>query len=161
MPESVKFVGSLKVFQMFRLFHLTAYWNQLNFIVAILRKTFQKNVYFLLLLYLFIFAYTILGMDLYAYKVAFDDNNEPIEDAFSDIDNPLGQSPQWNFDTFLQANISVFVMLANDGWSVIFFDCYRTVGPITSVLYFLSCMILGQYILLQLFLTILLDEFNS
>jgi hypothetical protein len=34
---------------------------------------------FIILLFLFIFIYAMLGMELFAYKIRFDDENNPID----------------------------------------------------------------------------------
>lgn len=34
---------------------------------------------FVILLFLFLFIYTILGMELFAYKIRFDEDNNPID----------------------------------------------------------------------------------
>jgi len=52
-------------------------------------------------------------------------------------------------------------VLANDGWTKIYFDFYRTSGPIKSSLFFISLLILGQMILFNLLLSILLKEFDE
>ena len=72
---------------------------------------------FSVLLFLLIFTYTLLGMELFAYRVAYN-----IDDNL-DLDN--GEYPYSNFNTFFEALISVFIVLANDGWTKIFFDHYR------------------------------------
>lgn len=72
-----------------------------------------------------------------------------------------GTSPPSNFDNFLHGITSVFIVLANDGWTVIFFDHYRAVGKVLPTFYFLSLLIIGNYILLKLFLSILLKNFDE
>ncbi len=69
--------------------------------------------------------------------------------------------PLYNFDTFLDSFVSVFVVLTGENYSGIYYDYYRSLGPFTSSLYFLSLIIIGQYILLNLFLAILLNNFDE
>ena len=57
-------------------------------------------------------------MEVFAYNVAFDDNGK--------VDLENGTYPNSNFNYFLEAMGSVFIVLANDGWSTIFFDHYRS-----------------------------------
>ena len=108
---------------------------------------------FSVLLLLFMFTYTLLGLNIYSGKAKFNANNEP--------DQINGVSPSSNFDSFLSGITSVFIVLANDGWSTIFFDYYRAVSGVTAVFYFLSLLIIGNYILLKLFLAILLKNFDE
>jgi hypothetical protein len=56
---------------------------------------------------------------------------------------------------------SVFIVLANDGWTTIFFNHYRSLAGFQATPFFLSLMILGRYILFNLFLAILLGNFDE
>ena len=76
-------------------------------------------------------------MELFAYKVKFDADNKPVS-----MDEK-GEYPASNFNTFLQAFYSVFIVLANDGWSAIYFDCYRAVSGLSSTLFFLTLLSFG------------------
>jgi hypothetical protein len=91
--------------------------------------------YFTLLLLIVIFIYTLLGMELFANLAKFDENGN--------VDMVNGTSPLANFDTFLDSFTTVFIVLTNDIWSRIFYNYYRTVGPIQSILYFVSLIIIG------------------
>jgi hypothetical protein len=72
-----------------------------------------------------------------------------------------GTDPTINFNNLFDAIITVFIVLTNDGWSSIYFNYYRTVGAATSSLYFLTLIVIGQKILLNLFLAILLRNFDE
>jgi len=74
--------------------------------------------------------------------------------------------PDSTFNTFWESIVSVFIVLANDGWSTIYFDharIYREEGQsaVLPMIYFISFIIIGQNILFQLFLAILLQEFDE
>jgi voltage-dependent calcium channel L type alpha-1D len=115
-------VKVLRAFRLLRVFKLAKVWKSFNYILVTIGNTISKISAFMLLLYLFIFIYTILGMQLFAYEVSFDDSNVPIENAFADPSNIKGTQPWWNFDNFLDSSLSVFIVLANDGWTSIYFD---------------------------------------
>lgn len=87
------------------------------------------------------FIYAVLGMELFSYTLVFNDDNQPI--PIKDKTNIVGHRPPWNFDSFFEANMIVFILLANDGWTSIFFDYYRVVGWETAVMYFLTFFIIG------------------
>jgi len=69
--------------------------------------------------------------------------------------------PASNFDNFTNAILTVFVVLANDGWTPIYWDHYRVVSKLGSTIYFHFLVIFGQWILFNLFLAILLKEFDE
>ena len=77
------------------------------------------------------------------------------------IDNEIGASPLANFDEFTSAFQTVFIILTNDGWSAIYYNYYRTAGAAISTIFFISLIIIGQKILLNLFLAILLENFDE
>jgi hypothetical protein len=57
-------------------------------------------------------------MEVFAYNIKFDKDGE--------VDKENGTYPDSNFNYFLEAMASVFIVLANDGWSKIFFDHFRS-----------------------------------
>lgn len=116
--------------------------------LATIGNTLKDISNFSVLLFLFIFTYTLLGMELFAYKVKFNADDEV------DIEN--GSYPDSTFNTFIEAFVSVFIVLANDGWTTIYFNHYRVIGVTISSFYFISLLVVGQFILLNLFLAILL-----
>jgi len=62
-----------------------------------------------------------------------------------------GKYPESNFNNFVEAFLTVFIILRNDGWSTIFF--YHAKGSKYSFLaywYFTVLLCFGQFILLNL-----------
>jgi uncharacterized membrane protein len=55
----------------------------------------------------------------------------------------------------------VFVLLTQDGWSDIFYSYYRACSNWQAICYFVSLYIIGPIILLNLFLAILLKNFDE
>ena len=55
----------------------------------------------------------------------------------------------------------MFIVLANDGWMKIYIDHYRSTSPVSASIYFISLLIVGQYILLNLFIAILIENFEQ
>ena len=79
------------------------------------------------------FTYTLLGMEVFAYKAKFTNGNP----------DPNGEYPNSNFNYFLEAFASVFIVLANDGWSLIYFNHFRAVNGTVSTLFFVTLLIFG------------------
>jgi hypothetical protein len=93
-------------------------------------------------------------MELFAYRVKFNDDN------YLDL-GPDGKYPDSTFNTFLESFLSVFIVLANDGWTEIYFNHYRSTDPVASTLYFITLLVIGQFILLNLFIAILIENFEQ
>jgi len=93
---------------------------------------------FSVLLLLFIFTSCLLGREIFSYKVAFDSKDKPVPW------NSEGKIfPDSTFNTFLDSFLSVFIVLANDGWSSIYIDHYRAVNSLAATLYFFVLLMLG------------------
>ena len=126
-------------------------WKSLQDILNKIEKTLSAINYFSILLLLFITIYALLGMEIFAHEIKMDKKNQ--------IDYK-GTSPRINFDDFFHAFLAIFIVLVGDDWQFIYFDAIRAVGY-GSTIYFVSLIILGNFIVLNLFLAILLDNFES
>ena len=122
-------IQALRVFRLLRVFKLARVWKSFNYILITVVNALKKISSFSVLLYLFMFTFTVLGMELFAYKVLFDENNVP---------SPDGSPPASHFNNFLEASISVFIVIANDGWSTIYFDHYRAIGWAMPTFFFIG-----------------------
>ncbi len=90
---------------------------------------------------------------MFAFKLKYNSKH------VLDLEN--GSYPDSTFNTFLEGFVTVFIVLANDGWTTIYLNLYRTVGSGISTIYVISLLLMGQFILLNLFLAILLDNFDE
>ena len=85
---------------------------------------------------MFIFTFTLLGLEWFAFKVKFNANDE--------VDlSENGHYPDFNFNTFLQSFLTVFTVLTSDGWHDIYFRHYVAAGRALSTIFFISLMIIG------------------
>ena len=150
------------MFRLLRVFKLAKIWPEFAYILVTVSNTIKKISAFLVLFLIFIFSFSILGMELFAAKLSFDSNDKPVLDDYDNgIKNMRGSMPDSTFNTFQEAIFSVFIVLANDGWSTIYFNHARVEREkentiILPLIYFISLIIIGQNILFQLFLAILL-----
>ena len=103
------------------------------------------------LILIFVFSYTLIGMELFAYKL-------PEEKDIGFYDPNKRRS---TFNTFIESFFSVFIVLVGDGWTNIYFDHYRHIDIVTSSLFFMSLIILGQFILMNLFISVLIENFEQ
>jgi hypothetical protein len=136
-----------------RLFKLAKQWRRLSHLLTTVVRTLKDVATFSILLFLFMFTFALLGMETYANRVKFSTDDR--------IDQENGSSPDSNFDTLINAFATVFVVLTADGWSAIYFNHYRGVQNGWSTAYFILLIIIGQRVLLNLFLAILLQNFDE
>ena len=133
--QSAGVTTSLRALRLLRIFKLARYWPRFRYLIKTLVETAYDISTFSIVLFIFIFTYTLLGRELFAHKVLFD------QDGNVDLANGTSSLP--NFDTFLNGITSVFIVIANDSWTSIFTNCYRAVGPYSSTIYFYSLAVIG------------------
>lgn len=102
---------------------------------------------FSVLLFLLIYIYILLGMEIFADQI-----KEPGGDQI--VVN------RTNFNTFLSSFIVIFTVLTGENWDQTMFLFAKKHGSI-AILFFVSLVIIGVWIFLNLFLAILLDNFDN
>jgi hypothetical protein len=55
----------------------------------------------------------------------------------------------------------VFIILTNDGQSAIYYDFYRAVSPVGATIFWIILVLIGQKIIVNLFVAILLENFDE
>jgi len=144
-------ISAFRALRLLRVFKLAKNWPDFQDLIATMTKTLADISYFGILMFLFIFIFSLLGMEFFAHKVKLDEDNQP---------DRHGDSPRENFDDFFHAFVTIFVILVGDDWQFVYYHSSRTVGP-ASLVYFLALAIMGNFILLNLFLAILLGNFEK
>ena len=91
-------------------------------------------------------------MSFFAGNVKFDDNDK--------LDLVNGKSPRANFDSLDWAFITIFEVLMGESWNELMYQGIRAQGLLVSVFY-ISLFIFGSIIMLNLFLAILLGNFEK
>ena len=97
-----------------------------------------------------ILIFNLIGLTLYAGEMKFNSNG--------DVDKTNGSSPRINFDTFFSSLITVFSILVGDNWNSLMYDTVRSTNDL-SVFYFIMVIIVGNIVMLQLLVAILIDNF--
>jgi voltage-dependent calcium channel L type alpha-1D len=135
--------GVLKGFRLFRVFRFAKWWKALDHMMKNLYKSLNSIIYLLLLMGLILFIYSLIGVQFF-------------KDQFVD---EQGKQARANFDSLYWSFITVFQILTGENWNQVMGIGYHSVGW-GSVIYFVSLLIIGNYILLNLFLAILLQHFD-
>ena len=110
---------------------------------------------FLVLLILLMFIYTLLGQELFAHKIRYNELGNVDEN---------GTSPRENFDDFLHGFTTIFICLIGDDWNLVMYSHARasnTYFSLVEVFFFTSIIVIGNWIMLNLFLAILLSHFED
>uniref|UniRef100_A0AAQ4PY79 Voltage-dependent L-type calcium channel subunit alpha n=1 Tax=Gasterosteus aculeatus aculeatus TaxID=481459 RepID=A0AAQ4PY79_GASAC len=144
---SVMGISVLRCIRLLRLLKVTRYWTSLSNLVASLLNSVRSIACLLLLLFLFIVIFSLLGMQVFGGKFNFP--NQP--------------KPRSTFDSFPQALITVFQILTGEDWNTVMYDGIMAhEGPsmpgILVSIYFIILFVCGNFILLNVFLAIAVDN---
>jgi len=107
---------------------------------------------YVILLCLFIYVFSLLGMSFFAGTMRFDEH-----DKYNPDD---GVAPRANFDEVHWAIITIFQVLLGEGWNEIMYSVIRSNSGF-SASYFIVLVLTGNIIMLNLFLAILLGNFEK
>ena len=74
---------------------------------------------FTVLLLLFMYIFTLIGMELFSNYIKFDSDENVINP-----NDPSGESPEWNYDDFLSGFSSVFILVMTEVSFHLFFKMF-------------------------------------
>ena len=144
----------LRGFRLLRIFKLAKQWKRFELLLETMGKSLYDITYFTIFMFLFIFIFTLMALELFAYKAR-------VNPETNEIDMINGVEPSFNFDNFLNAFSLVFIILTNDGQAAIYYNYYRAVGAFSSTFFFVILVIIGQKVIINLFVAILLENFDE
>ena len=107
---------------------------------------------YVILLLLFMYIASLLAMQLFAGKLKFDDDDNV---------DPSGTSPRINFDNIGNAHLAVFIVLIGENWNQVMYQAMRGSNDVTAGLFFIIFIAFGQIVMLNLFLAMLLGNFDG
>ena len=85
---------------------------------------------FVILLFLYLFILTLIGMQFFANRFRFLEDGEPALPITSEAWVTAPNRPRSNFDDFTQALMTIFQLVTVDDWNAIMYMCQRALGPI-------------------------------
>uniref|UniRef100_A0A8C1U6V2 Voltage-dependent L-type calcium channel subunit alpha n=1 Tax=Cyprinus carpio TaxID=7962 RepID=A0A8C1U6V2_CYPCA len=132
-------ISVLRCVRLLRIFKVTRHWTALSNLVASLLNSMKSIASLLLLLFLFLIIFALLGMQLFGGKFNFDET----------------QTKRSTFDSFPQALLTCFQILTGEDWNVVMYDGIMAYGgPVFPgmivCLYFVILFICGNCILFYL-----------
>ncbi|KAL6102505.1 cacna1h [Pungitius sinensis] len=138
----------LRTFRLLRVLKLVRFLPALRRQLVVLMKTMDNVATFCMLLMLFIFTFSILGMHLFGCKFSLQtENGDTVPD-------------RKNFDSLLWAIVTVFQILTQEDWNVVLYNGMASTSP-WAALYFVALMTFGNYVLFNLLVAILVEGFQA
>ncbi|KAM6452897.1 sodium channel protein type 5 subunit alpha-like isoform 3-T3 [Liasis olivaceus] len=143
-------VSVLRSFRLLRVFKLAKSWPTLNTLIKIIGNSVGALGNLTLVLAIIVFIFAVVGMQLFGelyYK-----NVTKISST--------GQLPRWHMKDFFHSFLIIFRILCGE-WIETMWDCMKVVGQPLCLLVFLLVMVIGNLVVLNLFLALLLSSFSA
>merc|ERR1719300_1310004 len=137
----------LRCIRLLRAFKVTRYWASMGNLVKSLVNSIASINALLVLLILFIFIFALLGMQIFGGRF-------------------INEEERGTFNNFGQSCLTVFQILTGEDWNVVMYDGIQAYGGIKSLgavaaLYFIILFVTGNFILLNVFLAIAVDNLST
>ncbi|CAI4233228.1 unnamed protein product [Auanema sp. JU1783] len=142
----------LRTFRLLRILKLVRFMPALRYQLVVMLRTMDNVTVFFGLLVLFIFIFSILGMNLFGCKFCKHEERP--------LDGIARKCERKNFDTLLWALITVFQILTQEDWNMVLFNGMAQTNP-WAALYFVTLMTFGNYVLFNLLVAILVEGFQE
>lgn len=149
----------LRVFRIARLFRVARFLKGLRMLFETLIVSLPSLANVVALMFLVMVVYAILGVNLFG-KVKFGTDLNATD----------------NFQTFGNALMILMRMITGEGWNFIMYDAMNTTdcdssmecevgtccgSPVAATIYFISFTLVGSFVMLNLIIAVVLDNFSS
>uniref|UniRef100_A0A8C5N1W8 Sodium channel protein n=1 Tax=Leptobrachium leishanense TaxID=445787 RepID=A0A8C5N1W8_9ANUR len=140
----------LRSFRLLRVFKLAKSWPTLNMLIKIIGNSVGALGNLTLVLAIIVFIFAVVGMQLFgkSYK-------ECVCKIASDC-----TLPRWHMHDFFHSFLIVFRILCGE-WIETMWDCMEVAGQAMCLIVFMMVMVVGNLVVLNLFLALLLSSFSA
>ncbi|XP_030344683.1 sodium channel protein type 1 subunit alpha isoform X3 [Strigops habroptila] len=146
----VEGLSVLRSFRLLRVFKLAKSWPTLNMLIKIIGNSVGALGNLTLVLAIIVFIFAVVGMQLFgkSYK-------ECVCKISSDC-----ELPRWHMQDFFHSFLIVFRVLCGE-WIETMWDCMEVAGQAMCLTVFMMVMVIGNLVVLNLFLALLLSSFSA
>uniref|UniRef100_A0A8C5CB19 Sodium channel protein n=1 Tax=Gadus morhua TaxID=8049 RepID=A0A8C5CB19_GADMO len=146
----VEGLSVLRSFRLLRVFKLAKSWPTLNMLIKIIGNSVGALGNLTLVLAIIVFIFAVVGMQLFgkSYK---DCVCKIAEDCVL---------PRWHMHDFFHSFLIVFRVLCGE-WIETMWDCMEVAGQTMCLTVFMMVMVIGNLVVLNLFLALLLSSFSA
>uniref|UniRef100_A0A8C9E7Z1 Sodium channel protein n=1 Tax=Phocoena sinus TaxID=42100 RepID=A0A8C9E7Z1_PHOSS len=146
----VEGLSVLRSFRLLRVFKLAKSWPTLNMLIKIIGNSVGALGNLTLVLAIIVFIFAVVGMQLFgkSYKECVCKISE---------DCTL---PRWHMNDFFHSFLIVFRVLCGE-WIETMWDCMEVAGQAMCLIVYMMVMVIGNLVVLNLFLALLLSSFSS
>ncbi|XP_077406943.1 sodium channel protein type 4 subunit alpha A [Vanacampus margaritifer] len=147
---NVQGLSVLRSFRLLRVFKLAKSWPTLNMLIKIIGNSVGALGNLTLVLAIIVFIFAVVGMQLFGknYKDCVCKISEDCE------------LPRWHMNDFFHSFLIVFRILCGE-WIETMWDCMEVSGAGMCLIVFMMVMVIGNLVVLNLFLALLLSSFSG
>lgn len=166
----------LRSFRLLRVFKLARTWYSFRMLLKCTLNTMLSLGNFIFLLIIVTVVFSLMGQNMFALQLTFDEDGYIMEQCQGDkwftdekcwkdlcpIEHGSNPTcvPRCHFDSFLWAFVTVFQILSLENWNVVMYNALQANGA-HSVLYFLCVIVSGSLICMNLFIAIIMCNFEE
>ncbi|XP_015676422.1 sodium channel protein type 8 subunit alpha isoform X2 [Protobothrops mucrosquamatus] len=150
MLADVEGLSVLRSFRLLRVFKLAKSWPTLNMLIKIIGNSVGALGNLTLVLAIIVFIFAVVGMQLFGKNY---------KECVCKI-NPECVLPRWHMHDFFHSFLIVFRVLCGE-WIETMWDCMEVAGQAMCLIVFMMVMVIGNLVVLNLFLALLLSSFSA
>ncbi|XP_034387848.1 sodium channel, voltage gated, type VIII, alpha subunit b isoform X5 [Cyclopterus lumpus] len=150
MLADVEGLSVLRSFRLLRVFKLAKSWPTLNMLIKIIGNSVGALGNLTLVLAIIVFIFAVVGMQLFGK-------------SYKDCVCKIAQTcelPRWHMHDFFHSFLIVFRVLCGE-WIETMWDCMEVAGQTMCLTVFMMVMVIGNLVVLNLFLALLLSSFSA
>ncbi|XP_048050616.1 sodium channel, voltage-gated, type I-like, alpha isoform X3 [Megalobrama amblycephala] len=142
--------GFLRPFRLLRVFKLAKSWPTLNMLIKIIGNSLGALSNLTLVLAIIVFIFAVVGTQLFGKNY---------RDCVCKISEDC-TLPRWHMSDFFHSFLIVFRVLCGE-WIETMWDCMQVAGQPLCLIVFMMVMVIGNLVVLNLFLALLLSSFSA
>ncbi|XP_016534065.1 sodium channel, voltage gated, type VIII, alpha subunit b isoform X1 [Poecilia formosa] len=146
----VEGLSVLRSFRLLRVFKLAKSWPTLNMLIKIIGNSVGALGNLTLVLAIIVFIFAVVGMQLFG---------KSYKDCVCKIALDC-ELPRWHMNDFFHSFLIVFRVLCGE-WIETMWDCMEVAGQAMCIIVFMMVMVIGNLVVLNLFLALLLSSFSA
>ncbi|XP_056143517.1 sodium channel protein type 4 subunit alpha B-like [Lampris incognitus] len=146
----VEGLSVLRSFRLMRVFKLAKSWPTLNMLIKIIGNSVGALGNLTLVLAIIVFIFAVVGMQLFG---------KSYKDCVCKIAADC-ELPRWHMTDFFHAFLIIFRVLCGE-WIETMWDCMEVAGQTMCLIVFMLVMVIGNLVVLNLFLALLLSSFSG
>ncbi|XP_060950417.1 sodium channel protein type 4 subunit alpha A isoform X2 [Limanda limanda] len=147
---NVQGLSVLRSFRLLRVFKLAKSWPTLNMLIKIIGNSVGALGNLTLVLAIIVFIFAVVGMQLFGKNY---------KDCVCKISLDC-ELPRWHMHDFFHSFLIVFRILCGE-WIETMWDCMEVAGAGMCLVVFMMVMVIGNLVVLNLFLALLLSSFSG